>query len=113
MRQDKLTTKFQEALADAQSIAVGSDHQYIEPIHVLAAMLRQSDGAARSLLQRAGANVAPMTQAVDGARQQGAQKQKRGGLENDGNRDAGHQMDVLKRHSGMASLPAALRRRYD
>jgi ATP-dependent Clp protease ATP-binding subunit ClpB len=67
MRQDKLTTKFQEALADAQSIAVGLDHQYIEPIHVLAAMLRQSDGAARSLLQRAGVNVGPLTQAVDNA----------------------------------------------
>ncbi len=69
MRQDKLTTKFQEALADAQSIAVGNDHQYIEPIHVLAAMLRQSDGSARSLLQRAGANVGPMTTAVDNALQ--------------------------------------------
>ncbi|MGE5339098.1 MAG: ATP-dependent chaperone ClpB [Gemmatimonadota bacterium] len=67
MRQDKLTTKFQEALADAQSIAVGNDHQYIEPIHVLAAMLRQSDGSARALLQRAGANVGPMTTAVDNA----------------------------------------------
>jgi ATP-dependent Clp protease ATP-binding subunit ClpB len=67
MRQDKLTTKFQEALADAQSIAVGNDHQYIEPIHVLAAMLRQSDGSARSLLQRAGANVGPMATAVDNA----------------------------------------------
>ncbi|MBK9245975.1 MAG: ATP-dependent chaperone ClpB [Burkholderiales bacterium] len=67
MRQDKLTTKFQEALADAQSIAVGNDHQYIEPLHVLAAMLRQNDGAARSLLARAGANVGPMTAAVDSA----------------------------------------------
>ncbi len=67
MRQDKLTTKFQEALADAQSIAVGNDHQYIEPLHVLAAMLRQSDGAARSLLARAGANVGAMTAAADSA----------------------------------------------
>jgi ATP-dependent Clp protease ATP-binding subunit ClpB len=67
MRQDKLTTKFQEALADAQSIAVGNDHQYLEPIHVLAAMLRQSDGAARSLLARAGANVGAMNAAVDNA----------------------------------------------
>ncbi len=67
MRQDKLTTKFQQALADAQSIAVGNDHQYIEPLHVLAAMLRQDDGAARALLQRAGANVGPMAAAVDGA----------------------------------------------
>jgi len=67
MRQDRLTTKFQEALADAQSIAVGNDNQYIEPVHVLAAMLRQSDGAARSLLQRAGVAIGPLTAAVDAA----------------------------------------------
>jgi ATP-dependent Clp protease ATP-binding subunit ClpB len=67
MRQDKLTTKLQEALADAQSIAAGNEHQYIEPIHVLAAMLRQDDGAARSLLERAGANVAGLAAAADRA----------------------------------------------
>jgi len=67
MRQDRLTTKFQEALADAQSIAAGNDHQYIEPVHVLAAMLRQSDGGARSLLQRAGVAVGPLAAAVDAA----------------------------------------------
>ena len=67
MRQDRLTTKFQEALADAQSIAVGNDHQYIEPLHVLAAMLRQSDSAARSLLQRAGVAIGSLTAAVDAA----------------------------------------------
>ncbi|MGB5515457.1 MAG: Clp protease N-terminal domain-containing protein, partial [Thermoanaerobaculia bacterium] len=38
---DKLTTKFQQALADAQSLAVGRDHQYVEPIHVMAALLEQ------------------------------------------------------------------------
>jgi len=65
MRQEKFTTKFQEALAEAQSIAVGNDHQYIEPMHVLAAMLRADDSGARSLLQRAGANVTPLTSAVD------------------------------------------------
>ena len=65
MRQDKFTTKFQEALAEAQSIAVGNDHQYIEPMHLLAAMLRADDSGPRSLLQRAGANVAPLTSAVD------------------------------------------------
>jgi ATP-dependent Clp protease ATP-binding subunit ClpA len=53
MRQDKLTTKLQEALADAQSLAVGNDNQYIEPVHLLAALLGQDDGGARSLLQRA------------------------------------------------------------
>src|SRR5215469_15841715 len=67
MRQDRLTTKFQEALADAQSIAVGNDHQYIEPVHLLAAMLRQSDGAARSLLQRAGVAVGPLASSIDAA----------------------------------------------
>ncbi|MBL8364474.1 MAG: hypothetical protein JNN14_04255, partial [Comamonas sp.] len=44
MRIDKFTTKFQEALADAQSLALGQDHAYIEPPHLLAAMLRQQDG---------------------------------------------------------------------
>ncbi|GIL04658.1 MAG: chaperone protein ClpB [Betaproteobacteria bacterium] len=67
MRLDKLTTKFQEALADAQSIANGNDNPYIEPVHVLLAMLRQSDGAARSLLARAGVNVAPLTAALEAA----------------------------------------------
>ncbi|WP_136415482.1 MULTISPECIES: ATP-dependent chaperone ClpB [Oxalobacteraceae] len=57
MRLDKLTTKLQEALADAQSQAVGNDNQYIEPAHVLIALLNQEDGSARSLLQRAGVNV--------------------------------------------------------
>jgi len=67
MRQDKLTTRFQEALADAQSLAVGNDQQYIEPVHVLAAMLRQADGSARSLLQRAGVTVGPLSTAVEAA----------------------------------------------
>ncbi len=56
MRTDKLTTKFQEALGDAQTLALGQDHAYIEPAHVLAAMLRQEDGP-KALLQRAGVNV--------------------------------------------------------
>jgi ATP-dependent Clp protease ATP-binding subunit ClpB len=64
MRFDKLTTKFQQALADAQSIAVGSDNQFIEPVHVLQALLQQDDGSTASLLQRAGANVAPLRQAL-------------------------------------------------
>jgi ATP-dependent Clp protease ATP-binding subunit ClpB len=57
MRIDKLTTKFQEALQDAQSLAAGRDHQYIEGVHVLSALIAQTDGAARSLLARAGAHV--------------------------------------------------------
>lgn len=66
MRIDKLTTKFQEALADAQSLALGNDHAYIDPLHVLAVMLRQNDGP-KALLQRAGANVAAMSTAAENA----------------------------------------------
>ncbi|RMX08056.1 ATP-dependent chaperone ClpB [Corticibacter populi] len=66
MRLDKLTTKFQEALGDAQSLALGNDHAYIQPVHLLAAMLAQQDGP-RSLLQRAGVNVNALAQAADAA----------------------------------------------
>ena len=58
MRFDKLTTKFQQALQEAQSIAVGHDNQFIEPQHLLLALLEQEDGSTVSLLQRAGVNVA-------------------------------------------------------
>jgi len=64
MRLDKLTTKLQEALADAQSQAVGNDNQYIEPVHLLIALLGQEDGSSHSLLQRAGVNVGGLTAAL-------------------------------------------------
>jgi ATP-dependent Clp protease ATP-binding subunit ClpB len=57
MRMDKLTSKFQMALADAQSLAVGQDHQFIEPVHVMIALLDQQGGSVRGLLTKAGANV--------------------------------------------------------
>ncbi len=57
MRMDKLTSKFQIALADAQSLAVGQDHQFIEPVHVLVALLDQQGGSVRGLLTKAGVNV--------------------------------------------------------
>jgi len=66
MRIDKLTTKFQEALADAQSLALGKDHAYIDPAHVLMAMLQQQDGP-KALLQRAGVNLSAMSSAVNAA----------------------------------------------
>ncbi len=66
MRLDKLTTKFQEALGEAQSLALGGDNAYIDPAHVLLAMLRQADGP-KSLLQRAGVNVAGLTKAAEAA----------------------------------------------
>ncbi|MGW8310075.1 MAG: ATP-dependent chaperone ClpB [Thiogranum sp.] len=57
MRMDKLTSKFQLALADAQSLAVGRDHNHIEPVHVLVALLDQEGGTVRSLLTQAGVNT--------------------------------------------------------
>jgi ATP-dependent Clp protease ATP-binding subunit ClpB len=66
MRLDKLTTKFQEALAEAQTLALGNDHAYIEPEHVLVAMLRQEDGP-RALLQRAGVSVQGLLAAAEAA----------------------------------------------
>ncbi|MDA8109980.1 MAG: ATP-dependent chaperone ClpB [Betaproteobacteria bacterium] len=67
MRFEKFTTKLQEALAEAQSLAVGQDHQYIEPQHLLLALLGQEDGAAASLLQRAGGNPAALKAALQQA----------------------------------------------
>jgi ATP-dependent Clp protease ATP-binding subunit ClpB len=64
MRIDKLTTKFQEALADAQSIAVANDNPYMEPAHLLSAMLAQADGP-KALLDRAGANSQALKTALD------------------------------------------------
>jgi ATP-dependent Clp protease ATP-binding subunit ClpB len=66
MRFDKLTTAFQQALADAQSLAVARDNPYIEPSHLLAAMLQQPDGP-KALLDRAGANTAALATAMETA----------------------------------------------
>ncbi len=57
MRMDKLTTKFQMAIADAQSLAVGRDHQFIEPLHIMSALLDQEGGSISPLLLKAGVNV--------------------------------------------------------
>ena len=67
MRFDKFTTMFQQAFADAQSIAVGNDQQFIEPQHLLLALLNQAEGGTSSLLSRAGANVAPLKGALEKA----------------------------------------------
>jgi ATP-dependent Clp protease ATP-binding subunit ClpB len=57
MRMDKLTSRFQQALADAQSLALGRDHQVMEPVHVMLALLDGSGGSVRPLLMKAGADV--------------------------------------------------------
>ena len=66
MRIDKFTTKFQEALGDAQSLALGKDHAYIETPHLLVAMLAQADGP-KALMQRAGVNVPGLSKFADDA----------------------------------------------
>src|SRR5438552_1142729 len=64
MRLDKLTTKFQQALGDAQSVAVGQDQHFSEPVHLLAALLDQEEGGSASLLARAGVNVPRLREAT-------------------------------------------------
>src|SRR3990170_4951601 len=64
MRFDKFTTKFQQAFADAQSLAVGNDNPYIEPQHLLYALINQQDGGTASLLSRAGVNAQGLRGAV-------------------------------------------------
>src|SRR5438093_6193321 len=67
MRVDKLTTKFQQALADAQSMALAADNGFIEPQHLLLALLNQDDGGTASLLSRAGVNVPPLKASLEKA----------------------------------------------
>jgi len=69
MRMDKLTNKLQQALSDAQSLAVGRDHQFIEPAHLLSALIDQKGGTVQPLLVQAGVNVkslrSQLNQALD------------------------------------------------
>lgn len=67
MRLDKFTTKFQQALGDAQSLALGNDQQFIEPQHLMLALLQQEDGGTNSLLSRAGVNVPGLKRDLEGA----------------------------------------------
>lgn len=67
MRQDKLTAKFQLALADAQSLALGRDHQFIEPVHLMVALLDQAGGTIRHLLNTADVNVNTLSSTLGAA----------------------------------------------
>ena len=67
MRTDKLTTKFQQALSDAQSMALGNDNGYIEPQHLLLALINQDDGGTASLLARAGISAPTLKTALEKA----------------------------------------------
>ncbi|MDE3210180.1 MAG: type VI secretion system ATPase TssH, partial [Pseudomonadota bacterium] len=66
MRMDKLTSRFQQALADAQSLAVGRDNNMLEPAHVMAALLSQQGGSTGPLLTQAQVNVPALQQRVNG-----------------------------------------------
>ena len=67
MRMDKLTTRFQQALADAQSLAVGRDHPAIEPVHVMAALLDQPQGSTTPLLAQSGVALPAFRKALNEA----------------------------------------------
>ncbi len=64
MRTDKLTAKLQAALGEAQSLALGRDHQFIEPIHVMVALIDQEGGSVKPLLSQSGVNVANLRNAL-------------------------------------------------
>lgn len=67
MRMDKLTSKFQMALADAQSLALGGDNNFIEPEHLMKALLDQQGGSCRPLLSKAGVNISILRTHLDQA----------------------------------------------
>ena len=67
MRLDRFTSKFQLAISDAQSLALGRDHQYIEPVHLMTAMLNQQGGSVRPLLDQANINVNALRSALSQA----------------------------------------------
>ena len=65
MRMEKLTSKLQQALSDAQSLAVGKDHSYLEPVHVISALLDQKGGSLRPLLTQTGFDLAALRSGLD------------------------------------------------
>ncbi|WP_417067344.1 ATP-dependent chaperone ClpB [Niveibacterium terrae] len=98
MRYDKLTTKFQSALADAQSLAAGGDNSSIEPQHLLLALINQEDGGSVSLLQRAGTNVPPLKRALELSLERLPKVQGTGGEIQVG-RDLGNLLNVTDREA--------------
>jgi len=98
MRIDKLTTKFQQALADAQSLAVGNDQQFIEPQHLLLALLAQEDGGTVSLLARAGVNVGGLKAALEKALERLPKVEGHGGDVSIG-RDLGHLFNLTDKEA--------------
>jgi ATP-dependent Clp protease ATP-binding subunit ClpB len=98
MRLDKFTTKFQQALADAQSSAIGGDQQFIEPQHLLLALINQEDGGSNSLLARAGVNVAGLRNDLEAALKRLPQVSGHGGEVSVG-RDLGNLLNLTDKEA--------------
>ncbi len=98
MRFDKMTTKFQEAFADAQSLALAHDNGLIEPPHLLAALLAQSDGSTASLLTRADIQVQPLKLALNAALER-LPKVEGGGGEITVSRDLNNLLNLTEREA--------------
>lgn len=98
MRFDKLTTKFQQALADAQSIALANDCGFIEPAHLLLAMIQEPDGGIRSLLERAGVNVTALAREIEALVKRLPQVQGTGG-EMQASRDLGNLLNLCDKEA--------------
>ncbi|MGH1357833.1 MAG: ATP-dependent chaperone ClpB [Burkholderiaceae bacterium] len=96
MRLDKLTTQFQQALADAQSLALANENQYIEPLHLLAAVIGDADGAGRALLERAGVRTDKLKQTVEQAIKRIPQVTGTGG-DIQGSRDLGKVLNLSEK----------------
>ncbi|MDE1943455.1 MAG: ATP-dependent chaperone ClpB [Betaproteobacteria bacterium] len=98
MRFDKMTTKFQEAFADAQSLALAHDNGYIEPQHLLLALLGQSDGSTQALLTRADVQVGALKQALQGSLERLPKVEGTGGEVNV-SRDLGNLLNLTEREA--------------
>ena len=98
MRFDKFTTKFQQAFADAQSLAVGGDNPYIEPQHLLVALINQQDGGTASLLARAGVNVGGLRSGLKSAMERLPKVEGQGGEVNV-SRELGNLLNLTDREA--------------
>ena len=103
MRLDRLTNKFQLALSDAQSLALGQDNQFIEPLHLMSALLKQEGSSVAPLLSSAGTDVASLRTQIDQAIDRLPQVEGSGG---DGSPGftwlAGGHIEIRRRHQRKA-----------
>src|SRR3954464_9623504 len=111
MRFDKLTTKFQQAINDAQSLALGNDNGFIEPQHLLAALLAQQDGGTASLLARAGVAVPRLQNALKQSIDRLPKVEGTGG-EITISRDLNNLLNLTDKEAGTRGAPFIARRTF-